>query len=151
MTAISRWLLLVWVSTAIAGGGCVRRVLMIRSEPDGALVTVDRTAVGHTPVAVPFTYYGTREIRLEKDGYEPVTSKQRILPPWYEFPPVSFVTQHFAGREIRDRREFDFRMTPKTITDESLLLERADQLRTDVARQTVVLPVAETAAPTTTR
>ncbi len=127
----------------LASSGCVHRVMMIRSDPDGALVTVDRTAVGFTPVAVPFTYYGTREIRLEKDGYEPVMAKKRILPPWYEIPPISFLSDHFAFHEIRDRREFDFRMTPKTITDESLLLERADQLRTDVARGTVTLPIAE--------
>jgi hypothetical protein len=115
--------------------------MLIQSDPEGALVSVDRTIVGHTPVAVPFTYYGTREIRLEKDGYEPLTSKQRIMAPWYEIPPISFFANHFAFREIRDTRAFNFQMRPKTITDESLLIDRANQLRTDVMRGTVTLPL----------
>ena len=122
-------------------GGCVRRVMQIQSEPEGALVSVDRTVVGHTPVAVPFTYYGTREIRLEKDGYEPLTAKQRVVPPWYELPPFGFFSNHFAFHEIRDTRSFNFQMRPKTITDERQLLDRANQMRTDVARGTVAFPM----------
>jgi hypothetical protein len=121
--------------------GCVRRVMLIQSDPQGALVSVDRTVVGHTPVAVPFTYYGTREIRLEKDGFEPLTAQQRVVAPWYEIPPISFFSNHFAFREIRDTRAFDFRMRPKTITDESQLIERATQMRTDVGRGTIARPM----------
>lgn len=126
--------------------GCVRRVMLIRSDPEGALVTVDRQAVGHTPVAVPFTYYGTREIRLEKDGYESIESKQRIRAPWYDWVPISFITNHFSFRELRDNRTFDYTLRPKPITDESALRDRADQMRLDVFRGTVALPLQAEAA-----
>lgn len=146
-----RWFLLFTVAIGVLpAGGCVRRVMQIQSEPEGALVSVDRTVVGHTPVAVPFTYYGTREIRLEKDGYEPLAAKQRILAPWYDIPPLSFFSNHFALREIRDTRSFNFQMRPKTITDESQLLDRANQMRTDVARGTVAFPLQTAEGETTT-
>ena len=121
--------------------GCIRRVLMVRSDPEGALVSIDRQTVGQTPVAVPFTYYGTREIRLEKDGYELLQTKERFRAPWYDIPPLSFLTAHLSLRERRDMRNLDYRLTPKAMVDESELLQRAGQLRTDVGRGTVTLPL----------
>jgi hypothetical protein len=115
--------------------------MMVRSDPEGALVTIDRQTVGHTPVAVPFTYYGTREIRLEKDGYEPLEAKERLRPPWYEWFPLSFLTAHFSLRERRDVRALDYRLAPKQLVDENELLFRAGQMRTDVSRGTVALPL----------
>ena len=121
--------------------GCVHRVMMIRSEPDGALVSIDRQTVGHTPVAVPFTYYGTRDIRLEKDGYQPLEVQERLRTPWYDVFPLSFFTNHFALREIRDQRDFHYQLAPQNVVDENQLLQRADQLRLDVHRGTVALPL----------
>lgn len=135
-----------WLSTClllilIAAGGCVQRRLLIRSQPEGALVSVDRQTIGQTPVAVPFTYYGTREIQLEKDGYQTVQVKQRIRPPWYQYFPLSFFAEHFSPREIRDVRQLDFEMIPKVQVSEYQLLDRANQLRTDVNRGTVTSPI----------
>lgn len=132
-----------WFLAALCAvqGGCIRRVLEVRSEPEGALVTIDRQTVGQTPVAVPFTYYGTREIRLEKDGFETLATKERIRAPWYDLPPLSFLTAHFSLRERRDVRRLDYRLTPKQMFDERELLQRAGELRTDVARGTVTMPL----------
>jgi hypothetical protein len=132
--------LVVFAATAVQAG-CIRRVLMVRSDPEGALVTIDRQTVGQTPVAIPFTYYGTREIRLEKDGYELLETKERIRAPWYDIPPLSLFTAHFSLRERRDVRNLDYRLTPKQTVNEYELLQRAGQLRTDVARGTVALPL----------
>lgn len=121
--------------------GCVQRRLQIRSHPEGALVSVDRQPVGNTPLSVPFTYYGTREIQLEKDGYKTVRVEQNIKPPWYERFPVSFFTNHFAGREIRDERLFDFQLQPKDPVNESILIDRANDLRMDIQRGTLTAPI----------
>jgi hypothetical protein len=137
---LATWVFLM-MACCLALPGCVRRVLMVRSDPEGALVSIDRQTVGQTPVAVPFTYYGTREIRLEKDGYELLETKERLRPPWYEWFPISFVTAHFSLRERRDVRVLDYRLTPKQLVDENELLLRAGQLRTDVSRDTVTLPL----------
>ena len=70
--------------------GCVQRRMTIRSNPPGALVYVDNHEIGVTPVSTSFLYYGTREIRLVKDGYETLTVLQPMLPPWYQIPPLDF-------------------------------------------------------------
>ncbi|MCP4477402.1 MAG: PEGA domain-containing protein, partial [Planctomycetaceae bacterium] len=36
--------------------GCVQRRFIVRSQPEGALVTIDRKSIGLTPLSVPFTY-----------------------------------------------------------------------------------------------
>ncbi len=132
---------LVALAMCVLQVGCIRRMLMVRSEPEGALVTIDRQTVGQTPVQVPFTYYGTREIRLEKDGFETLETKERFRTPWYDMAPLSFLTAHFSLRERRDVRQLDYRLTPKQLVDENELLQRAGQLRTDVSRGTVTLPL----------
>ncbi len=40
--------------------GCVHRRMMVRTNPPGALLYVDDTPIGITPVAADFTYYGMR-------------------------------------------------------------------------------------------
>jgi len=134
--------LLVAVLLAFSSG-CVQRRMLIRSQPEGAMVTIDRQAIGQTPVSVPFTYYGTREIQLEKDGYQTIQVRQRLRPPWYEVFPISFFSNHFAMREVRDVRRLDFELIPKVQVSEYQLIERANQLRTDVGRGTVTAPIGK--------
>jgi hypothetical protein len=50
------------------GAGCVERTMLIRTEPPGAEVLVDARRVGRTPVEVPFTYGGTHEILVYREG-----------------------------------------------------------------------------------
>jgi hypothetical protein len=121
--------------------GCVQRRFIVRSQPEGAFVTIDRQPIGKTPLSVPFTYSGTREIQLEKDGYKTIKVQQRIKPTWYETFPVSLVTENFWPRELRDERLMDFQMEPKTQVQESLLLDRASDLRENVQRGTVTVPI----------
>lgn len=121
--------------------GCVQRRMLIRSQPEGAFVSVDRQGIGHSPVSVPFTYYGTREIQLEKDGFKTVRVEQDIRPPWYATFPISLISENFAGREIRDERVMDFSMEPKQSIDHRQLLERANDLRGNIQRGTVTAPL----------
>ena len=104
-------------------------------------MTIDRRQIGLTPLSVPYTYSGTREIQLEKDGYKTVKVQQRIDPRWYETFPVSFITENFWPREIRDERLLEFQMEPKTQVQENLLLDRANDLRFNVQRGTVTAPL----------
>lgn len=121
--------------------GCVQRRLMVRSQPEGAFVTIDNQPIGPTPLSVPYTYSGTRQIRLEKDGFKTVDVEQRIRPAWFDTFPVSLVTNNFWPREIRDERILDFQLEPRTQASENLLLDRANQLRGDVNRGTVTAPL----------
>ncbi len=109
--------------------GCVRRRLTVRSNPPGALVYIDDQEIGTTPVSTPFTYYGTRKIRLVKDGYETVTVLQTFPAPWYQHPGIDFVSENLVPREIRDERIVDFELHPQRIVPMQELLTRADELR----------------------
>ena len=124
----------------LADTGCVRRKLTIRSQPEGALVYVDQQEVGQTPLSVPFTYYGTREIILEKDGYQTVKEKHRIRLPWYQIPPLDFISENLISKEIHDERVLDFQLQPQVPTDETQLQQRAEQLRQNVS-QGLVAPL----------
>ena len=126
--------------------GCVQRRLLIRSNPEGALVSVDHQIVGHTPVAVPFSYYGTRLIKLEKDGYETSVVKQRVNAPWYAYPPIGFFVDNLAFREVRDSRVLDFQLSPRLQVNEQQLLNSANQLRQEVQRDMLVAPASNEAA-----
>jgi hypothetical protein len=71
-----------WLGLTVAACGCVQRRMTIRSDPPGALVYVDDYEIGNTPVSTDFVYYGTRKIRLVKDGYETLTVRQPFPVPW---------------------------------------------------------------------
>ncbi len=138
-----------WIFAALAifvsvqsGCGSVHRRILVRSNPEGALVTIDHQPIGHAPVSVPFTYWGTRQIELEKDGYETIKVKQKFSPPWYQIPPLDFVSENLWPRPIRDDRLLDFQMIPLSTVNENQLKDRANQLRGNVLRGTVPMPTA---------
>jgi hypothetical protein len=123
------WLLLLGV--LVLTPGCVRRRLNVHSNPPGALVYVDNQQIGTTPCSVDFTYYGTREIRLVKPGFETLTVNQPIPAPWYQIPPLDFFSENLAMTKIRDNRTVSFNLAPQLIVPNEQLLDRANQLRQD--------------------
>jgi hypothetical protein len=134
------WLLVVLAALAVAPG-CVRRRLLVRSNPPGATVYVDNQLIGTTPCATDFTYYGTREIRLVKPGYETLTINQPIPAPWYQIPPIDFVAENVVTSEIQDYRTLNFNLVPQVIHPTEQIIARAEQLRSGT-QQGAVLPAA---------
>lgn len=127
---------------ALAAGGCVQRRFLIRSNPPGAVVYVDKYEIGRTPVSHDFTYYGTREIRLVKDGYQTLTVQQPIPAPWYQVPPLDFVAENLIPGEIRDVRVLDYQLQPDVVVPKAQLMERAEGLRRGTQRSQPVGPAA---------
>ena len=141
-----RFLLCCVVVTIVMQTGCLRRRLMVRSNPQGAMVYVDNQPIGTTPCATDFVYYGTREIRLVKAGYETLTVNQPIAAPWYQIPPLDFVSENLVPRKIQDFRTVSFNMVPQVIVPSEQLLGRAEQLRQSTL-QGAVLPASATSIP----
>lgn len=131
----------------LAAPGCVRRRLTIRTNPVGAVVYVDDQRIGQTPVSTDFTYYGTRKIKIVKDGFETLSTLQTIDPPWYEIPPLDFFSENLIGREIRDERVLDFQLQPQRMISTDELLKRANNLRSGNNLNAVV-PLPGTGVPT---
>lgn len=109
--------------------GCVRRRMTVRTNPPGATISVDNQVIGSSPAAANFVYYGTREFRIEKDGFRTETIRRRFDPPWYEFPGVDFIAETLWPGEIRDERIIDVELVPKEMQPTEQVLERADSLR----------------------
>jgi len=107
--------------------GCVERTITITSDPPGALVWLNDREIGRTPVDVGFVYYGTYDVRLEKDGHEPLMTKGAARPPWWDNIPVDFFAEvapvdlhadvrwHYTLEQVRE--------------DRAALLDRAGELR----------------------
>jgi hypothetical protein len=123
------WACLLVVAALCPATGCVQRRMTIRSNPPGALVYVDDYQIGTTPVSTDFIYYGTRKIRLVKDGYETLTVRQPFPLPWYEVFPLDFVTENLVPWEIRDERVVDLAMTTTASTPPESVVARAEQAR----------------------
>lgn len=137
------------VAVLLAAGlltGCVQRRMTIRSNPPGALVYVDDYQVGTTPVSTDFVYYGTRKIRLIKDGYETLTVRQPFPVPWYQVFPLDFVAETVWPWEIRDERVVDLAMVPAGQVPAEAVVGRAELARRS-AGSGPPLPVAPVTVP----
>jgi hypothetical protein len=109
--------------------GCVQRRMMIRSHPDGALVYLNGQEVGRTPVTTNFTYYGDFEVKLVKDGYETETIIQPVPMPWYQIPPLDFVSENMVPNEIHDQRVLSYNLRPQMMPSADQIRANAEQLR----------------------
>jgi hypothetical protein len=116
---------------ACSAQGCIHRRVTVRSDPPGALVLLEGEEIGYTPVSFDFTYYGTRELTLVKDGYETLTVMQKVPTPWYQVFPLDFVTDNFSLAKINDRHDFAYRLRPQVIVPTQELLDRASSLRSE--------------------
>jgi len=128
-TAFLPWRLALACAALVVCAGCVQRRITIRSNPPGALVYVDKYEIGKTPCSVEYIYYGTREIKLVKDGFETLTVLQWIPPPLYEIPPLDFVSENIVPYELRDERTFEYQLVPTRVVPTNQLLGRAENLR----------------------
>ena len=112
-------------------------------------MTVDDYDIGITPVATPFTYYGQRQIRLVKDGYETLTLLQPIPPPWYEYYGLDFISENFVPGKIRDQRVFEYHLQPQVLAPPDQLRARAEALRRGT--QATSLPPSMPGGPSVAR
>jgi len=131
----------------VSANGCVRRRMTINSNPAGAVVYVDDRDIGKTPVSTPFTYYGTREIQLVKDGYETLTVQQRFPPQWYQIPPLDFFSENLWPWELRDERIVNLEMAPQENVSTDEILRRGENLR-QTSTAGFIAPLPATNAPT---
>ncbi len=107
--------------------GCVKRRISISSNPQGALVWVNDREVGRTPVEFEFLYYGEYDLRLEKEGFEPIMTTRWVKTPVWELPVIDF----FAEVVAPDRESnvyWDIELEPRN-DNAALLLYRANRFR----------------------
>jgi PEGA domain-containing protein len=111
--------------------GCVERILTVKSDPPGAAVYVDGERAGETPCDVQYTWYGTRTVTLERDGFVSVSRHVELNTPWWQIFPIDFVTDVIIPFTIRDRSEVHFLLErePGGPVDVDAVRRRAEELR----------------------
>ena len=95
------------------------------------MVLLEGKEIGYSPASADFTYYGTRQVTMIKDGYETKTEFVTVSTPWYQWPVIEFFTDNFSPRRITDRRFFKFDLQPKQMVPDDELRARARQLRSE--------------------
>lgn len=122
-------------AAVLLAGGCVQRTISITSEPSGALVWLNDEEVGRTPIAVPFTFYGTYDVRLEKDGFASLWTVGEAKQPWWELPGPDLVAELIPGAESNVAWHYELSpATPNEAIDTAALRERALELRDQTRR-----------------
>ena len=125
-------ILLGLAAACLAAAGCygqVQRTMTISSEPQGALCWLNENEVGRTPITVPFTWYGTYGVRLEKPGYEPLVTTAKVDAPYFQWVPIDLAFETVIPGIHTDTHEFRFTMKKAEPVDPAELRQRAEAFR----------------------
>lgn len=122
--------------------GCVTRTIIVETNPSHANVYIDDEFAGESPIEIPFTYYGTRKITIEKrdaDGkltHERITALEKIKTPVYEVFPLDFVSDVILPFDIKDNHILNYdlvELEPLSRKEQQKsMLENAEELRQKV-------------------
>jgi len=131
-------------------GGCVQRQLTVTTDPPGALVHLNDQEFGRTPVTRDFTWYGTYDVQLRREGYETRKTRGKIIAPWWQWVPFDLVAELLP---LTDRRQLHYKLKPATqqTIDPQRMLDRAEALRGQLqsTKNTRSPTTAPTAKPAT--
>jgi len=130
---------LILVAIIFTFSGCVTRSITVKTDPSNALVYLDNKLIGESPVTIPFTYYGTRKIMIEKkdeDGaltHERTIVYEKIKAPVYEVFPLDFFSEIVWPRELKDDHVLSYNLVElellSTKERQEKVLKNAEELR----------------------
>jgi hypothetical protein len=109
--------------------GCVRRRMTVRSNPTGATVYLDGQEIGRTPFSTNFDFYGKREFRVVKQGYETKTVTLPVAAPWYEWVGFDFVSEVLLPGKLTDQKFYEFDLQPEKLVPGAEIVARAEDFR----------------------
>ncbi len=78
---------------ALCTGGCLERTICVTTEPPGALVWINDIEVGRTPLETDFTFYGDYDVRVRREGYEPIVTHAKADTPPQELPGIDLLAE----------------------------------------------------------
>ena len=109
--------------------GCVERTITVRTDPPGALVTVNEVEKGRTPVTFPFTWYGDYRVLVESPEYETLETHQLVSAPIYQWPVLDFVSEVLLPFNFHDHHNWQFTLSLREPVDPDVLIDRAKDFR----------------------
>jgi hypothetical protein len=97
------------------------------------MVHVNGELAGKTPLDHSFTFYGTVEVVVRREGFLSQRELMSLRPPWYEVFPLDLFSELLIPWKIRDREEMEFQLVaaPQSIgeKEQQRLQEKAAELR----------------------
>lgn len=127
------------------GVGCVERTFVITSDPPGALVYRNGKPIGTTPCDDHFVYYGKYQFTLMRDKFETLCVEEDICVPWYEIPPLDFLSENLWPFKLRDVHRLHYQLHPLQPANQQDVLQRAIELR--ARGKTIGAPAPPSAGP----
>lgn len=120
-----------WIMIGLLpASGCVERRMKIRTEPAGAMVSLNDEEVGPSPVTTSFLWYGDYDIIVRKPGYETLKTHYRIDAPWYQWPVLDIVPELLLPWTITDEHELPtLKLAAQQTPSNKELVDRAIELR----------------------
>jgi len=127
--------------------GCLKRTISVTTTPPGAIVWINDVEVGRTPLETDFTFFGNYDVRLRREGYEPLTTNMKVKAPLHETPGIDLIAEAIPAKfETRVAWHFDLVPVAENAGDklgaERAMIERAAQMR-----ELLAPPTPETSAP----
>ena len=113
----------------IALVGCVERTITVRTDPPGALVSVNEVEKGRSPVTFDFTWYGEYRVLVEHPQYETLETTKRIYAPVYQWPIIDLVCEVLLPFKLHDQRDWSYTLVRRQDVDTEQLIDRAEDLR----------------------
>lgn len=114
---------------ALALCGCVRRTLVITTEPPNARVFLNDQEIGRSAVSTDFLWYGDYDVVIRKEGYETLATDWHVDPPWYQVIPIDFFAEVLWPGQLHDIHTHHFQLEPAVVPDTEKLIGRAEELR----------------------
>lgn len=143
-------IMLAMAVSTLAVWGCNERKIKLVSDPPGAIVHLNDVEVGRTPVTVPFTWYGTYDVRLRLERNEGTADKP-VIKRYYlhttrvaEAPPHEWVGldlfSELLPMEFKDEKLWAFVLPPVEEVPTAELIERAKAVEGTLGEQSDAKP-----------
>ena len=123
---------------ALLAGGCVSRTLTVRTNPPGALVWLNDSEAGRTPMSVPFTWYGNYDVVIRADGYRTLKTTAGVNAPLWEFIPFDLITDLLP---LHHEQVLTYTLQQQVPARPDLVLARGEELQSQLVSSTTTRPV----------
>ncbi|HXE55781.1 MAG TPA: PEGA domain-containing protein [Tepidisphaeraceae bacterium] len=130
----------------LACTGCVERFLTVQSNPPGALVYMNDIEVGRTPLTKRFTWYGTYEVEVRKEGYQTLRTATPVIAPWWQWMPFDLGAELFPAM-LDDHHTLTYALKPLSNqqVDPQAMVRRGEQLQTQLESSRLPHPTTQPA------
>lgn len=108
----------------------MERILTVQTNPPGALVYLNGQEMGRTPAQRNFTWYGTYDLAVRKEGYHAIKTIAKVDAPIYEWIPLDLVFE-LLPIPLKDHHVLHYDLEPEPVVEgtDAEMLERAEKMR----------------------